>query len=269
MVRYDPVTANVFNNVDIKGGVAICMRNAKADYGRIVSYTSHKELATILRKVMNHDGFASIDTEIRLQNKFNLEALYANHPDCRSVVGSGGRERRLTTSIFNQLEVFTEERKGEDDIAILGLVDNNRIYKYVSRKYIEDNGNLHKYKVVLPKSNGSGAIGEVLSTPLIGEPMIGYTQSFIGIGSFDTEAEAAACLKYVKTKFMRTMLGTLKVTQDNPSDTWANVPLQDFTPASDIDWSQPIAAIDRQLYAKYGLTDDEVAFIERMIKPME
>jgi len=47
------------------------------------------------------------------------------------------------------------------------------------------------------------------------------------------------------------------------------VPLQDFTPASDIDWSKSIADIDRQLYKKYALTPSEIAFIERMIKPME
>ena len=65
------------------------------------------------------------------------------------------------------------------------------------------------------------------------------------------------------------MLGTLKVTQHTLSDAWLNVPLQDFTSTSDIDWSQPVAEIDRQLYRKYGLTDEETAFIEKMIKPME
>ena len=61
----------------------------------------------------------------------------------------------------------------------------------------------------------------------------------------------------------------MKVTQNTPSAVWSNVPLQDFTSTSDIDWSQSIADIDRQLYAKYGLSDEEIAFIEKMIKPME
>ena len=65
------------------------------------------------------------------------------------------------------------------------------------------------------------------------------------------------------------MLGTLKVTEDNFPDAWSNVLLQDFTSTSDIDWSQSISDIDRQLYAKYGLSDEEIAFIEKMIKPME
>ena len=64
-------------------------------------------------------------------------------------------------------------------------------------------------------------------------------------------------------------MGILKLTQHNPQSVWAYVPLQDFTSTSDIDWCQSIADIDRQLYAKYGLSDDEIAFIEKMIKPME
>ncbi len=99
--------------------------------------------------------------------------------------------------------------------------------------------------------------------------MIGHADTFLSVGCFDTEEEAEACLKYIKTKFARTMLGTLKATQHNPRDTWANVPLQDFTSSSDINWEEQIADIDRQLYRKYGLSADEVAFIEKMIKPME
>ena len=64
------------------------------------------------------------------------------------------------------------------------------------------------------------------------------------------------------------MLGILKVTQDNNPETWSKVPLQDFTSASDIDWSQSIAEIDQQLYKKYGLSEEEIAFIEEKIKPM-
>ena len=65
------------------------------------------------------------------------------------------------------------------------------------------------------------------------------------------------------------MLGVLKITQDNTKEKWAKVPLQDFTENSDIDWSQSIAEIDKQLYAKYGLSDDEIAFIETKVRVME
>ena len=165
--------------------------------------------------------------------------------------------------------MFSSVRKNDEDLEIIGLINNNRVYRYIPKRYIEAHENLYKYKVVIPKSNGSGAIGEVLSTPILGEPILGYTQSFIGIGAFEKEAEADAALKYVKTKFMRTMLGILKVTQDNNTDVWKFVPLQDFTSNSDIDWSQNIPDIDRQLYSKYNLSDDEIDFIEKMIKPMD
>jgi len=100
------------------------------------------------------------------------------------------------------------------------------------------------------------------------EPNTGFTQSFIGIGVFDSSTGANSCLKYLQTKFTRAMLGLLKVTQDNSSNVWQFVPLQDFSSDSDIDWSKTIPEIDQQLYKKYKLTEEEIAFIERMIKPM-
>ncbi|MBQ7212346.1 MAG: restriction endonuclease, partial [Muribaculaceae bacterium] len=99
-------------------------------------------------------------------------------------------------------------------------------------------------------------------------PVIGHTLTFLSIGNFDSEEKASAVLKYVKTKFARTLLGTLKVTQDNPKETWLNVPMQNFEQSSDIDWTKSVEEIDRQLYARYGLTDEEINFIETMIKPM-
>ena len=65
------------------------------------------------------------------------------------------------------------------------------------------------------------------------------------------------------------MLGTLKITQSNKKDTWKNVPLQDFTAQSDINWNQSVAKIDQQLYKKYGLNTKEIAFIEEKVRAME
>ena len=64
------------------------------------------------------------------------------------------------------------------------------------------------------------------------------------------------------------MLGILKVTQDNHPRTWEYVPLQDFTPNSDIDWSKSISEIDQQLYKKYNLNEEEIEFIETHVKEM-
>ena len=65
------------------------------------------------------------------------------------------------------------------------------------------------------------------------------------------------------------MLGILKITQDNDREVWRLIPLQDFTSNSDIDWTKSVAEIDRQLYAKYGLDEAEIKFIEMHVKEME
>lgn len=65
------------------------------------------------------------------------------------------------------------------------------------------------------------------------------------------------------------MLGVKKVTQHTAKSVWKFVPLQDFTATSDIDWTKPIPEIDRQLYAKYGLDENEISFIEKNVKEMK
>ncbi len=90
----------------------------------------------------------------------------------------------------------------------------------------------------------------------------------MGIGACDEIDDAKAIMKYIKTKFARTLLGILKITQHNTPERWAYVPLQNFTSDSDIDWSQPVADVDKQLYAKYGLDEDEISFIESHVKEM-
>ena len=170
--------------------------------------------------------------------------------------------------------LYFDEKQSDKDVQILGLENLNRTYRWIKPDYLNPPESFYGYKIFIPKSNGSGALGEVLSTPLIGEtligePLIGATETFLSIGSFETQEEAEACLKYIKTKFARVLLGVLKITQDNTRDKWAKVPLQDFTSNSDIDWSQSIAELDAQLYRKYGLSQEEIDFIESKVKEME
>ncbi|WP_443744020.1 Eco57I restriction-modification methylase domain-containing protein [Sutterella sp.] len=270
VVDYQQRSGSVFPNTDIKGGVAVTYRDHSAEFGPIGVFSAFSELRGLQKKINPHLLDGCLTDIIYLQNRFDLQALYTDFPEAREQISSDGRERRIVTSSFNKLPVFTECQVGNDSIGILGLTGTNqRVYKWIKASYVEDNGNLKAWKVILPKANGSGAIGEVLSTPLIGEPLIGYTQSFLGVGSFSTEAEALSCMKYVKSKFVRALLGILKITQDNPPEKWKFVPLQDFTSNSDIDWSQSIADIDKQLYAKYGLDDKEIEFVESHVKEMD
>lgn len=181
-------------------------------------------------------------------------------------------DSRVLSDAFKRFPRFFLEDKpndGHEYISMYGKLGGKRLYRWVRRDYIAENDNLEKFKVMLPAANGSGALGESLATPLIGQPLIGHTETFISIGPFDANQEAEAALKYIKTKYARCMLGVLKITQHNSPEKWAYVPLQDFTSDSDIDWSQSVADIDRQLYAKYCLDEDEISFIESHVKEMD
>ena len=266
VVNYKANSTEVFPSVDIKGGVAVMYRDSTQKFGKIGVFKAFPELNQIASKVE------------KLHEKSLVEIVYAessyrfdtSKPEIERLVSDRlNGDKKIISNIFDKLpDLFTEEQRPRA-IGFYGRTKGGRCFRYADRKLFEKHPNLDKYKVIVPESNGSGAIGEVLSTPLIGEPLIGVTQTFLTIGAFDTRAEAEACLKYVKTKFARTMLGLLKATQHNPKETWRLVPLQDFTDRSDIDWSQSVADIDRQLYRKYGLEEKEIAFIEEKVRAME
>lgn len=270
IIKYMQKSSDAFLNTDIKGGVVITYFDENKNFGKIGTFTPYEELNSIRLKVINFQGFKSIMQIITTQNKFNLEELYKDFPEYKEIIGSEGKDKRLRQIIMERLpEVFTETPLGNDSYKILGLIQRKREYRYIHNKYIEDNGVINKYKVFVPSANGSGKLGEVLSTPLIGSPQSGITQTFISFGKFDTLKESEALLKYLKTKFSRTLLSVLKVTQGNNRSTWANVPLQNFTDYSDIDWTESIPNIDQQLYNKYNLSEEEIDFIETNVKEME
>lgn len=268
---FEQDSSKVFSNTDIKGGVAVTYRDADADFGAIGTFTAFPELNSILKKTSSIDS-GSFSSIIFGQEIYKYtDKLHEEHQEAESLL-SKNHKYDIKTSAFDRLySIFHADKPhdGYEYIQLLGLQNNKRIYKWVRRDYISEHVSLPKYKVFIPAANGSGALGEVLSTPLIGTPLIGATQTFLTIGPFDTENEAGAVLKYVCSKFARVLLGVLKVTQHNTSEKWKHVPLQDFTPASDIDWTKSICEIDRQLYKKYGLNDTEIDFIESHVKEME
>ena len=271
VVWYNSNSSEVFPNVDIKGGVTVTLRNTNIKFGKIGIFAKHKEVSTIINKVIATE-FISLKNIVYAPESYRLSKLFHSEKPEISNLLSKGHLYDLTTNIFDKLSNYLYDEKPSDNnkyIQIYGRINNERTFKWILRKYVDPHENLDKYKVILPKSNGSGSFGEALTMPIVGLAGQGHTQTFISIGKFNTLEEAEACLKYIKTKLARLLLSSLKVTQDNKKETWSNVPLQDFTSTSDIDWSQSISDIDRQLYAKYGLSDEEIAFIEKMIKPME
>lgn len=265
---FEQKSGTVFPGTDIKGGVAVTYYDTEQEFEPIEVFVPFIEMNSIRKKVIKKN-FESIDQFVTNRGSYRYsDLIYTDFPNLMERVS----DRRIASNAFEKLpELFFDVKPedGNEYIKIYGRFNNERVYKWFRKDYVSCPSNFEKYKIILPKANGSGAIGEVLSTPVIGYPVIGYTETFISVGEFDSLEEAEACLKYIKSKFLRTMLGVLKITQDNTKAVWHYIPLQDFTVNSDIDWTQSVADIDRQLYQKYDLSPEEIAFIETHVREMD
>ena len=270
---FEQKSGTVFPGTDIKGGVAVTYYDTEQEFEPIEVFVPFIEMNSIRKKIIKKN-FESIDQFVTNRGSYRYsDLIYTDFPNLMKRVS----DRRVASNAFEKLpELFFDVKPedGNEYIKIYGRFNNERVYKWFRKDYVTCPSNFEKYKIILPKANGSGAIGEVLSTPVIGYPVIGYpvigyTETFISVGEFDSLEEAEACLKYIKSKFLRTMLGILKITQDNTKAVWHYVPLQDFTVNSDIDWTQSVADIDRQLYQKYDLSPEEISFIETHVREMD
>ncbi|MCD7855423.1 MAG: restriction endonuclease [Clostridiales bacterium] len=244
--------------------MAITYRDENKSFEPVGVFTIHSELNSIINKVKsktqdNH----YLDNLCFVASKFNTNNLFKDYEDYT------GHERRMSSNVL-KFNCFKEHPDNTSDIEVYGVLKNKRQHKFIDKKYVDmSDDNIGKFKIILPKADGSGAFGDTLTYPEILKPNTGFTHTFMGIGGFDTIEEANAALKYLKSKFARVMLSILKVTQDNTPDKWKYVPMQDFTENSDINWSVSVAEIDRQLYKKYGLSEEEISFIETHVKEME
>ncbi len=271
ILYYKRESSQVFSNTEIKGGIVISYHDKKHEFGPIGTFTPFEELNNILHKVKNNPAFSTFSTIVITRTAYRLtDKMHIDHPEAIGQL-SEGHAYDMSTNIFDRLpQIFFSQKPddGNEYIQILGRINNERVYKYIRSDYVNRVANLNYYKLVLPSANGNGTFGETLSNPVIDSPMVGSTETFISIGKFENRQHAENAMKYVKTKFARALLGVLKATQHITPEKWLYVPLQDFTPSSDIDWSVSIPEIDQQLYAKYGLDENEIAFIESHVKEM-
>src|SRR5699024_8169685 len=262
---------DLFPGTDIKGGVAVTYRDSSQDLGPIGTFSRRPELREILARV-GFQGIQSLAASVTKRDAYRYtQTMHDENPQASALM-SKSSQFIVNANAFEQLPFlfFTEKPlEPEEYVEVLGVIRNRRNTKWTKRDYIEGPDSFHWYKVAIPKANGSGAFGETLSSPLVLNPLVAVTQTFLTIGTFETRSEAEACLKYIKSKFARAMLGVLKTTQDNPARVWKHVPLQDFTEHSVIDWSTSVPEIDQQLYKKYGLSNEEIEFIESHVKPMD
>ncbi|MBG9988998.1 Eco57I restriction-modification methylase domain-containing protein [Aerococcaceae bacterium DSM 111176] len=272
VLYFDQYSGNIFKNTDIKGGVAITYYDNEKEFGPIEVFIRSKELEKITSKVSSIME-KSINLIHHNRSSYRLtDMVYKDFPEMKNKVKKSER-LSITSNIFDKLsDIFLDEQPKnlKDFIGILGRQNHKRKVKWIRRKYIQDHPTIGKWKVFVAKSNGTGAIGEALSEPFVAEPHMIPTQTFITLGNFDTENEAIALNNYIKSKFARVMLSVKKATPDNArKDVWSYVPLQNFHSDSDIDWMGSISDIDSQLYKKYNLDNDDINYIETIVKEME
>lgn len=163
----------------------------------------------------------------------------------------------------------------QNGIKIFGCFDGGREIRYLPNNFVPTKGDkiMKTWKVFLSKADGAaGQLGNPIPARIIGKGVIGdgntiCSETFLAIAPFSTQEEANNVVNYSRSKFFRFMVGIRKL-KNMTKDTYKFVPMQDFTAGSDIDWSKSVPEIDAQLYAKYNLSDEEIAFIESMIKPM-
>ena len=155
--------------------------------------------------------------------------------------------------------VVYEDSTPEHNVKLLYLDNMVRTIAYVSRESIKKNmGDIDCPKVFIPEAAGSGNDPYVVGKPeYIGETAV-CSQTFLYV-AFKTEIEAKNFISYLKTRFFRVLVSACKISQHTPSSTYRFVPLQDFSKS----WT------DEELYKKYELTEDEIAFIESTIRVME
>ena len=263
--------SDIFPTVEIKGGICYYLlnRNYYGDCDYIL-----QDGATVIREVRDLSQFDIIIRNPRLAEIVVKVAKINAGKKCVNTIvsndtpfGIPSNPRTSKKAPYNVYETSTKEH----NVLLYHIEQSKRRINYVSRKDIKKNEQaISKYKVFIPGGYGAGETfpHQILGKPEVAERNSVCSQSYLYIG-FDTKEEANHMSIYIKTRFFRALVAAIKITQSAPSSVYRFVPLQDFTDKSDIDWSKSIAEIDQQLYKKYNLSDEEIAFIESMIKPME
>ena len=272
--------SDIFSGIEIKGGVNYFLFSPT--YIEQCSYTLHfNNNIEKCKMFMNfkNTGIAIRDTNATsiITRIANLEGEYFNENrnfsiyvspqhfyDKDGLLTTSWRGYKLESTVTNNIKYYLNKNLADNGFAWIKMSDIPK-----------NRETLDLHKVYISKAYGAGDSfpHQIIGKPFYGEPNSICSQTYLVIG-FDIQNRLSQemCLniiKYIYTKFFRYLVYVKKKTQDNPSSVFQFVPLQNFTAQSDIDWSKSIPEIDQQLYTKYNLSEDEINFIEKMIKPME
>ena len=269
---FESTSATIFPGTAIDGGIVVTYRDANRVIGPIGSRSYLADAAKSLVEAVTSRMGSSLASTITEHPCSWSDRVFRDHPELRERIPTSSGLRMKTNTFARMAEVCANSAPddGNEYVRILGLANRKRAERWVRKEYVVAPEVVSKYKVIIAGADGAAVkSGRVVGAPTVAGPGTGFTQTFMSIGKFDTEAEAEACAAYVRTKFARAMLAMLKTTQHNSAIKWKYVPLEDFTSDSEIDWSKPIPHIDKQLFAKYRLDTEEVAFIEANVKSMD
>ena len=258
-----PNSRDVFPNVEIKGGVSYFLwdKNYKG-LCKVSSCRGSKNKIVVERKLNEFDIFVRDARGVIILKKV-LSRKESSITDVLSVDKEFG-----WTSNF---EGFNIDQTAEE-IPIYYNRKTKRFVGSIARSEVQKSSHLiDTWKVMIPKAGSDGGAkipDSVLSSNFVAPSPSVCTQTYLFLYT-DTKEKAENMSKYVKTRFLRFLVSLRKMTQDATKATYTWVPIQDFTSSSDIDWTQSIDLIDKQLYKKYELSIEEQRYIESMIKPME
>jgi len=244
--------STAFPGVDFEGGVGYFLWSQH--YQGDAEYTLHQgddQHPTITRDLGAHDIFIRDHRALGI-----LERVRALRETTMNEVISSDTPFGLATNFSEH-----KEKPFRDSVAVYLTVRGRRVVAHTARSGIKKNTHLiDSWKVLLPEAYGErGAIPAlVLGPSIVAPPSSVCTQTYLVAGPLASKDEATSLESYTKTRFFRFLVSLRKITQHALRSTYSWVPKQDWRS----DWT------DDKLYKKYGMTDDEVAFIESMIRPM-
>ena len=253
---------DLFPNVNIKGGLCYYLFNS--DYSGDCAYKlvqGGQEFLS-MRKLDEYDVLIQNPRLAELVKKITGQAGEGagSVADIISNDTPFGIPTNPATSKKNPYEIF-DTKTADHSIKLFYLDKAVRKTAFVRKRDITKNvQDINKYKVFIPSAYGAG---EDFPHQIVGQPEYGGKNSVCSqtylYATFESKSMAQNFISYLKTKTFRILVLACRIEQHLPNKTYRFVPLQDFTKP----WT------DEELYAKYNLTEDEIAFIEATIKPME
>jgi site-specific DNA-methyltransferase (adenine-specific) len=245
-----PETSDCFPGINIRGGICYFLWSKDHKGGtKITNYKNGKANKSVIRPLLEKDAkvFIRYNEAISI-----LQKVKAKNEDVFSKYVSGRKPFGLDTFIKGEKEKSSKSVK---------LFQNGGV-GYIDKKEIEKNTKwINEFKVLVPYSSpGSDVFPHlILSNPIISEPNSCCTETYLVVGPFKDEQTCKNVANYMRSKFLRFLVLLLKPTQHVTQKTYDLVPLQNF----DKVWT------DEMLYKKYGISDEEIEFIDSLIRPME